>query len=139
MHLIVLLFPSLYKLKLDNNKIDDINKLKGLIGSKIEKISVKGNPFTISNKDYIKQIFEMFHNIYSVDGFDKEGEIVNTTDEEDYKMEEEIDSEDNDEESNDLNEAEISSKIENEMDDNEDDDDDDIQNNISSKKRKIDF
>ena len=78
MHLIVLLFPSLYKLKLDNNKIDDINKLKGLIGSKIEKISVKGNPFTIDNKDYVKQIFEMFPNIYSVDGFDKEGEIVNT-------------------------------------------------------------
>ena len=53
MHLIVLLFPSLYKLKLDNNKIDDINKLKGLIGSKIEKISVKGNPFTIDNANIV--------------------------------------------------------------------------------------
>ena len=136
MHLIVLLFPSLYKLKLDNNKIDDINKLKGLIGSKIEKISVKGNPFTISNKDYVKQIFEMFPNIYSVDGFDKEGEIVNTTDEEDYKMEEEIDSEHDDDGSNDLNEVEISSsRSENDMDDNEEDD---IQNNTSTKKRKID-
>ena len=105
------LYPSLYKLHIENNKIETIDVLKGLKGSKIEKIYLKGNSLTKDNNEYIKKIFEMFPNVYAVDGVDKGGEVVVTTDEEDDMMN---DTDSDDEEEDDDVENEIEMQNENE-------------------------
>lgn len=123
------LYPSLYKLHIENNKIETIDVLKGLKGSKIEKIYLKGNYLTKDNNEYIKKIFEMFPNVYAVDGVDKGGEVVVTTDEEDDMMN---DTDSDDEEEDDDVENEIEMQNENE----EEEEIDDITNEKSTKIRK---
>ena len=78
-------------MKLNNNKIESIDEFKGLQGSKISKISVSENPFIDDNKDYKKILFEMLPTLTAVDGEDKNGAPVNSTeyDEEDYNEDEE--------------------------------------------------
>ena len=111
------LYPSLYKLHIENNKIETIDVLKGLKGSKIEKIYLKGNSLTKDNNEYIKKIFEMFPNVYAVDGVDKGGEVVVTTDEEE---------EDDD----------VENEIEMQNENEEEEEFDDITNEKSTKIRK---
>ena len=119
----------MYKLHIENNKIETIDVLKGLKGSKIEKIYLKGNSLTKDNNEYIKKIFEMFPNVYAVDGVDKGGEVVVTTDEEDDMMN---DTDSDDEEEDDDVENEIEMQNENE----EEEEFDDITNEKSTKIRK---
>ena len=78
-------------MKLNNNKIESIDEFKGLQGSKISKISVSENPFIDHNKDYKKILFEMLPTLTAIDGEDKNGAPVNSTeyDEEDYNEDEE--------------------------------------------------
>ena len=78
-------------MKLNNNKIESIDEFKGLQGSKISKISVSENPFIEDNKDYKKILFEMLPTLTAVDGEDKNGAPVNSTeyDEEDFNEDEE--------------------------------------------------
>ena len=109
-------------MKLNNNKIESIDEFKGLQGSKISKISVSENPFIDNNKDYKKILFEMLPTLTAIDGEDKNGAPVNSTeydeedineDEEDIEGEEFEDGEEFDEEDEDDN------------DDGEDDEEDD--------------
>ena len=78
-------------MKLNNNKIESIDEFKGLQGSKISKISVSENPFIDNNKDYKKILFEMLPTLTAIDGEDKNGAPVNSTeyDEEDFNEDEE--------------------------------------------------
>jgi hypothetical protein len=59
--------------------------LEGLIGSKIEKIELKGNEFIEKEPKYKEKLYNIFPMLYSIDREDKLGEIVNSTnyDEED--------------------------------------------------------
>lgn len=119
----------MYKLHIENNKIDSIDVLKGLKGSKIEKIYLKGNSLTENNNEYIKKIFEMYPNVYAVDGVDKGGEVVVTTDEEDDMMND-ADSDEEDDEDDVENEIEMQNENE------EEEEIDDITNEKSTKIRK---
>ena len=66
-------------MKLNENKIDLIDNFKELKDSKIQKISVQGNPFIENNSDYREQLFDMIKTLISIDGKDKDGkEIVST-------------------------------------------------------------
>lgn len=79
LHLITELYPKLYKLKLTNNMIDNINLLKPINNSNIEKIEIIGNPF-IKTKKYRSEVFDLLHNIVIVDGEIKTGQDIDTTD-----------------------------------------------------------
>ena len=72
-------------MKLNNNKIESIDEFKGLQDSKITKISVLENPFVEKEEDYKKILFEMLPKLTVIDGEDKNGAPVNSTeyDEED--------------------------------------------------------
>ena len=78
-------------MKLNNNKIESIDEFKGLQDSKITKISVLENPFVEKEEDYKKILFEMLPKLTAIDGEDKNGAPVNSTeyDEEDYNEDEE--------------------------------------------------
>ena len=63
--------PKLYKIKLEKNKIESLDKLKCLAGHKITKINLEGNPLVESNKEYRKELFELIPSLVSIDGIDK--------------------------------------------------------------------
>ena len=94
--------PKLYKIKLEKNKIESLDKLKCLADHKITKINLEGNPLVESNKEYRKELFELIPSLVSIDGIDKNGNTVESTyygDEEDEEGFEggEIDDEENEE------------------------------------------
>ena len=66
-------------MKLNNNKIESIDEFKGLQDSKITKISVLENPFVEKEEDYKKILFEMLPKLTVIDGEDKNGAPVNST------------------------------------------------------------
>ena len=111
-------------MKLNNNKIESIDEFKGLQGSKISKISVSENPFIDNNKDYKKILFEMLPTLTAIDGEDKNGAPVNST---------EYDEEDFNEDEEDLEGEEFEDGEEIDEDDEEDGDDD---NNEEDEDRK---
>ena len=111
---LVILYPKLYKVKLNENQINSIDELKGLKGSKINKIYVSKNPFIESNENYKKELFEMLPTLTAIDGEDKKGDPVNSTE---Y-----------DEDDSDVGEEEVEGdeiEEEEEVDDDGDDGDDD--------------
>ena len=63
MHHLVNLYPSLYKVKLNGNKIESIDEFKQLKDSSIKKISVSDNPFIASNSDYREKLFDMIKSL----------------------------------------------------------------------------
>ena len=72
--------PSLYKLKIENNEIDSVDKFKCLEKLKIKKLNIVGNPLIEKNKKYQKLFFEMFpETLESIDDKDKEGKDVEST------------------------------------------------------------
>ena len=52
-------------MKLNGNKIDSIEDFKGLKDSKIQKISIEGNPFVPANSDYREKLFDMIKSLNS--------------------------------------------------------------------------
>jgi hypothetical protein len=110
--------------KLNNNKIESIDEFKGLQGSKISKISVSENPFIDNNKDYKKILFEMLPTLTAIDGEDKNGAPVNST---------EYDEEDINEDEEDIEGEEFEDGEEIDEDDEDDGDDD---NNEEDEDRK---
>jgi hypothetical protein len=110
--------------KLNNNKIESIDEFKGLQGSKINKISVSENPFIDNNKDYKKILFEMLPTLTAIDGEDKNGAPVNST---------EYDEEDINEDEEDIEGEEFEDGEEIDEDDEDDGDDD---NNEEDEDRK---
>jgi hypothetical protein len=128
LNVLVDLFPKLYKVKLENNHIENLEIFNQLTNSKIEKINIKENPVVSENENYKKELFEIIPSLKSIDGEDKEGNPIESTDygddsgEGDYEGEEfEGDDEDIDEddEENEEDEEEVDEDIE----DGEDDDD----------------
>ena len=79
LNIIIKQCPNLRKLKLENNNITDIKNLKNLLGLNIKKINLKGNPFIKDNPDYKNKLFEIFLSIISIDGTDKEGNDIEST------------------------------------------------------------
>ena len=80
----------MYKIKLEKNKIDNLEKLKCLDGHKIKKLNLEGNPIVESNKEYKKDLFELIPTLMAIDGTDKNGGTVESTlygDEEDEEEE----------------------------------------------------
>ena len=72
--------PSLYKLKIEENEIDSLEKFKCLTKLKIKKLNITGNPFVKSNEGYQNALFTMFGDtLESVDDKDKEGKEVEST------------------------------------------------------------
>ena len=95
-------------MKIEDNEIDNVDKLKCLKETKIKKLNLLGNPFVNSNKDYKKELFSAIDTLLSVDDKNKEGEDVDSTEyeeDEDYKEEKEEDEEE-DEEDEDLEDEE---------------------------------
>ena len=121
-------------MKLNNNKIESIDEFKGLQGSKISKISVSENPFIDHNKDYKKILFEMLPTLTAIDGEDKNGAPVNSTE---YDEEELGGDEDDGEGEGEGEELEDEEEIdEDNEDDDDDDDDDDEEEGKGNKKQK---
>ena len=125
---LVQLCPKLYKIKLDNNKIESLDLLKKLKGLSLEKISIKGNPF-INNNNYKNEIFNFFPKLISIDGKNIKGEEIESTEyeeemegeeledneeeleEEEYDEDDDDDSEEYNEEEDDIDEEEENEKI----------------------------
>ena len=85
--------PSLYKLKIEDNKIDSVNKFYCLNQLKLKKINVKGNPFcSEKNSNYKNELFSNIKALESIDNFGKNNENVESTEyvevEENYDGEE---------------------------------------------------
>ena len=140
------------KLKIENNNINDISKLNNLLGLNIKKINLKGNTFIKENPDYPKMLFDKFLSLISIDGYDREGNDVESTEyENSQNLFEEINkfivqkenSHDNNDNHNDVysnsDEENIIESLECEMEENEeeeeeeDDDDDSIDENKEDK------
>ena len=79
LNIIIKQCPNLRKLKLENNNITDIKNLKNLLGLNIKKINLKGNPFIKDYPDYKNKLFEIFLSLISIDGTDKEGNDIEST------------------------------------------------------------
>jgi len=77
---LVELFPKLYKVKLENNYIKSLEIFNQLSDSKIEKINIKDNPVVSENENYKKELFEIIPSLKSIDGEDKEGNPIESTD-----------------------------------------------------------
>ena len=145
------------KLKIENNNINDISKLNNLLGLNIKKINLKGNTFIKENRDYPKMLFDKFLSLISIDGYDREGNDVESTEyENSQNLFEEINkfvvqkenSHDNNDNHNDVysnsDEENIIESLECEMEENEeeeeeeDDDDDSIDENKEDKDKDND-
>ena len=123
--------PNLYKLKIENNNIVSIDKLKCLAKlDGLKKINVKGNPFIATNPKYNNELFDMIKTLESVDSQDKEGKDVESSIYEEGEEEEDDDDFiEDDEEYDDEDEGE-------EYNDDEDDEDDDDDEEEKPKKRQ---
>jgi hypothetical protein len=147
----------LRKLKIENNNINDISKLNNLLGLNIKKINLKGNTFIKENPDYPKILFDKFLSLISIDGYDREGNDVESTEyENSQNLFEEMNkfivqkenSHDNNDNHNDVysnsDEENIIESLECEMEENEeeeeeeDDDDDSIDENKEDKDKDND-
>ncbi len=134
MHHLVNLYPNLYKVKINGNKIESIEEFNGLKDSNIKKISVNDNPFIASNSDYREKLFEMIPSLTSIDGKDKEGKDVVSTE---YGDEEDFDDGEEFEEGEDFEEGEEGEEFdEDDEDDDEGEDDDDDEEKKPNKKQK---
>ena len=84
--------PELYKIKLEKNNIDNLDKLKCLAGHKITKINLADNHIVASSANYKNELFELIPTLKAIDGTDKDGDPVESTvygDEEDEEEEDE--------------------------------------------------
>lgn len=132
--------PDIYKLKLSNNKITDINnlqKLKNLNG--LIKLFVEGNPFVSVNADYKEKLFEMLPNLQSIDGVDKDGNQVEETeyDEEDGEEDDvEADEKFDEEEMDEMDEEEDFEEDDGELDEEDDDFEDEEEEEEDNKHKK---
>ena len=69
----------MYKIKIEKNQIDNLDKLKCLASYQIKKINLKGNPVVDKNPDYKKELFETIPTLIGVDGVKPDGDIIEST------------------------------------------------------------
>ncbi len=122
--------PNLYKLKLNDNGINNINNLKILSKlSNLKKIYVENNPFTKSNKEYAQELFKILGSIQCIDGVDKEGKEIESSiyndeeeeeDDEEFNEEEDLNEDDESKENEDYNDKDEEDEENNDGDDEED-------------------
>ena len=132
MKLLVERCPKLYKIKIEKNKIDSLDKLKCLAGHKITKINLEGNPLVENNKEYRKELFELIPSLISLDRIDRNGNTVESTYYGDEEDEEVLEGSEMDDEEN----EEIDDGEDDEDDGEEDDEDDEENENMPNKKQK---
>ena len=72
------LYPELYKLKVGENPIKEVNVFKTLSDSKIVKLELKETPAALT-KDYRNTLFSFIPGLESVDGLTKDGEEASST------------------------------------------------------------
>ena len=130
--------PELYKLRVENNKIEKVEYLKCLNNlSKLKKLNLEGNPIA-SKEDYRKEIFDLISSLVSIDKKNKNDEDVESTEygddeegeEEDDEFEEDEGEEGEDEEGEEFEEDEDIGEEE-----DEDYGDDDVSGNKGKKKK----
>ena len=131
--------PELYKIKLEGNNIDNLDKLKPLAGHKLTKINLEGNPIVTSNPNYKKELFELIPSLNAIDGTNKDGEHVESTIYGEEEDEEEEDDEFDAAEGKEIDEDGESQDYDDEYgedgeDDEEDEDDEDEKPNKKTKK-----
>ena len=136
--------PKLYKLKIEENKIESPNVFFCLNKLNLRKLNIKGNP--VCDKKYLDYRKELFNNIKTleaIDNIDKNEESVESTeygDNEEYIEKEEFEEpesdEDNKEEDKNGGNDEFEEEYENEDEHNFDEDrnDDDSNNEFSEQK-----
>ena len=56
-----------------------MKNLNNLLGLNIKKIYLEGNPFIKDNPDYKNKLFDIFLSLIAIDGTDKEGNDVEST------------------------------------------------------------
>ena len=56
-----------------------MKNLNNLLGLNIKKIYLEGNPFIKDNPDYKNKLFDIFLSLIGIDGTDKEGNDVEST------------------------------------------------------------
>ena len=107
-----------------------MDKFKKLTQSKIEKINIKDNPVVSENENYKKILFEIIPSLKSIDGEDKEGNPIESTDYGDSEEEgegeyegEEFEGESDEEIGEDDEGDEEDDEVDEEIEDGEDDDD----------------
>ena len=123
--------PKLYKIKIEDNNIDSIDKLKCLAQLKeLKKINVKGNPFMTKNPKYNNELFDMIKTLESVDSQDKKGNEVESSIYEEGEEEEDDEFIEDDEYDDDEGEEY------NDDEDDEDDEDDDDEEEKPKKRQK---
>lgn len=116
--------PELYKIKIENNVIDSIDKLTPLNELKIRKINLKGNPLT-ENTSYKEEVFKIFNLLESCDDTGRNGEEVESTiygGEEEDREDEEFE-EGEDEEGDEIDDEDEGEEVEDEEEEGEGEDD----------------
>lgn len=131
--------PKLYKIKLEDNNIENLDNLKCLANYKIKKINLKGNPIVTSVPNYRDELFQIAPSLESVDDLNREGQEVESTDYNGEEDDGEFDDEDgddiggeDDEEFDEDNEDDGGD----EDDEGEDEDDDDDEDDEKPQKKK---
>ena len=71
--------PLLYKIKLEDNLIEDFKTLECLQKYHIKKISLAGNPLVKSTPDYRDKLFGLVSSLESIDGVNRKGDKVEST------------------------------------------------------------
>ena len=71
--------PSLYKIKLEHNLIDNFDNLKCLSKYNIKKINLEGNPLVSTNENYRDELFKLVPSLEVIDGINKQGNEVDST------------------------------------------------------------
>lgn len=116
--------PLLYKLKIEDNKIESINKLYCLNKIKLRKISIKGNPlFLEKNVNYRNELFNKIGTLEAIDGLGKNEENIESTeyeDEENYYEREDFEEAESGEEKYEENKIQGNEDYEEEEYENED-------------------
>ena len=130
--------PSLYKIKLEHNLIDNFDNLKCLSKyNNIKKINLEGNPLVSTNENYRDELFKLVPSLEVIDGINKEGNEVDSTL---YGGEEEEDDDGEYEDGEEVGDISEDDEEGDEEDDDEGDDDegdeDDDDEDAPQKKRK---
>ena len=137
--------PKLYKLKIEENKIESPNIFFCLNKLNLRKINIKGNP--LCNKiylDYRKELFEKIKTLEAIDDIDKNEEKIESTEygeNEEYCEKEEFEEAESEELNNEENKNGGYDDYSEKEYDNEDEDehkfDEDINNNDFSNDKNI--
>ena len=127
--------PSLYKIKLEHNLIDNFDNLKCLSKYNIKKINLEGNPLVSTNENYRDELFKLVPSLEVIDGINKQGNEVDSTLYGDEEEDDDGEYEDG-EEAGDISEDDEEGDEEDDEGDDEGDDEDDDDEDAPQKKRK---